>query len=294
MVSGPAGCEPANWPPQIQAFAQLLRPTLAVLAALSGCATLYALDVHTPLQSYGLIIVILSCTTGAAFAINDYWDVAKDRIDHPERPLPSGRLSPAQAWWAAVVLFASALTAAVPLGAAALLVVVLSILLLWHYSHLLSYSGLLGNGVVAMVNAASIFLGSVVAGRPGALLYPTVFLFGYAFAKEIIWDIHDAQGDLTQGVSTLANRWGDAAAFRVAWGLLLGLMGSIPAAWRYLPMSYPSGFAWCTSAMVLTVAIPLACYQRERNAVTYAAIVLWGRIGMVLGIVGLLSTAPLR
>ncbi len=175
----------------IQAYAQLFRFPVGILAAFAGCATLYTLNPETPLWQYLLTGTVLACMYTAACAINDYWDLEKDRINHPERPLPSGRLSLQQAYWAAVILFSCAIVAAVPLGVYALLLVAVTTVLLWHYSHLLAYSGILGNVVVAITVAALIFLGSLVADRPFAMIYPTGFLFCYSLAKEIIWDISD-------------------------------------------------------------------------------------------------------
>ena len=93
---------------------------------------------------------------------------------------------------------------------------ILFLVLLWNYSHILTYSGLLGNAIVAASVAALIFLGSLVAARPGAMLYPICFLFCYILAKEIVWDVHDPEGDRSQGIVTIANRWGTQTAFLIA------------------------------------------------------------------------------
>jgi len=106
-----------------QAYIQLFRFPVGILAAFAGCATLYALNPETPFWQFLLIGTVLACMYTAACAINDYWDLEKDRINHPERPLPSGRLSLRQAYWAAVILFSCAIVAAIPLGIYALLLV---------------------------------------------------------------------------------------------------------------------------------------------------------------------------
>jgi len=65
--------------------------------------------------------------------------------------------------------------------------------------------------VVATTIAALIFLGSLVADQPFAMIYPTGFLFCYSLAKEIIWDIYDAEGDLTKELSPLRTGLGSAS-----------------------------------------------------------------------------------
>jgi geranylgeranylglycerol-phosphate geranylgeranyltransferase len=276
----------------IRAFAQLFRLPVPIFAALAGCATLYALDPGMPLQSYLLTATVLACMYAAACAINDYWDLEKDQIDHPERPLPSGQISLSLAYWAAVMLFVWALIAAIPLGAYALLLVAITTVLLWHYSHLLTYSGILGNVVVATIVAALIFLGSLVAHQPLAMLYPAGFLFCYTLAKEIIWDVHDAEGDRKQGIVTLANWLGDQIAFSTAWGLIILLLGSIPIALRLLPMKQPLLFMVFSMMTLLSLGVALGRYQHQRNEHTYEGFIQLERLSMVLGIIGLSGTAP--
>ncbi|MDJ0702962.1 MAG: geranylgeranylglycerol-phosphate geranylgeranyltransferase [Leptolyngbyaceae cyanobacterium MO_188.B28] len=292
MISTPSSPNSVGGIDLIRAFAQLFRPTLGIFAALAGCATVYALDATAQLQQYLLTAGVLVCMSSAAFAINDYWDVDKDKIDHPERPLPSGRLSTLQAWWAAFILFACAMIAAIPLGVFPFALVLVSTFLLWNYSHLLTYSGILGNLIVAAIVASALLLGSLVVGRPGSMLYPIGFLFCYILAKEIIWDVHDANGDRAQSIVTIVNQWGARAAFSIVWGLLSLLMGSIPAALLLLPMVHPLLFATFSMIMILSFGTMLARYQQQLSVDAYSGLIHWGRLGMLLGIIGLLGTAP--
>lgn len=276
----------------IRDFAQLFRLPVAIVAALAGCATIYALNSAASLQQYLLTATILLCTHSAACAINDYWDVDKDRIDHPERPLPSGRLSSVAVWWVALILFIGAALAAIPLGISCLILVTVSSILLWNYSHILQQSGILANFIVATITAAVIFLGSLVVDRPLAMLYPTCFLFFYILAKEIIWDLHDTAGDRSQGIVTIPNTWGKETAFSIAWGLIGILIVSIPIAVLLLPMAHPLIFLAFSTAMMLIETIALARYQKQGSVSAYEGFVFWDRIGMLLGVVGLLGTAP--
>jgi len=275
----------------IRAFAQLFRLPAGILAAGAGCATIYTLAPTTPLPQYLLTATVLVCMTSAACAINDYWDLTKDRINHPDRPLPSGRLSLGQAWWAAAILFGCAAIAAIPLGFSPLVLVAVSIVLLWNYSHLLAFNGIFGNTIVAATIAALILLGSLVAHRPLAMLYPIGFLFCYALAKEIIWDVHDAEGDRAQGIVTVANQWGNRAAFAIAWGLLGVLMGSIPVALRFRSMAHPVVFATFSAIALLSLGMALAHYQQQRSESAYRRFNFWERLGTAFGVIALLGTA---
>jgi hypothetical protein len=57
-------------------------------------------------------------------------------------------------------------------------------------------------------------------------------------------------------------------------------------------MSHPEWFVAGTSVMIVTLVITLDRYQRFRSVAAYADMVFWGRVEMVLGIAGLLGTAP--
>ncbi|HEY9858078.1 MAG TPA: geranylgeranylglycerol-phosphate geranylgeranyltransferase [Candidatus Obscuribacterales bacterium] len=275
-----------------QAFARLFRLPVGILAALAGCASIYVLDATAPLRAYLLTAFMLVCMTSAACAINDYWDLDKDRIDHPERPLPSGDLSLSQAWWAAIILFSCALIAALGAGILPFILVLTSTVLLWNYSHLLLYNGILGNLIVAVVVSALVLLGSLVIHQPFTMLYPAGFLFCYALAKEIIWDIHDAEGDRSQGIITIANSWGDRVAFAIAWGLLSFLLGSVPIALYLLPMAHPWLFTVFSLILLVSLEAALARYQQQRNSAAYQGFIFWERLGMLCGIIALLETAP--
>lgn len=291
MIITPSSPDSSDGISVLRAFAQLFRPILGILAALAGCATIYALNPVTQFQQYLLTASVLICMTSASFAIDDYRDVNQDQINHPERPLPSGLLSPQQAWWSAVGLFTCALFAAIPLGLYPFILVAVSTILLWNYSHILTYSGILGNAIVAASVAALIFLGSLFAGRPLGMLYPICFLFCYILAKEIIWDVHDAKGDRTQEIVTIANRWEPQTAFLIAWGLLGMLIISIPIALWLLQMSHPYLFVIFSPIVPLSLGIPLIRYQQQPSLKAYRRLSLWGRIGMLLGVIGLLGTA---
>lgn len=276
----------------ICAFAQLFRLPFCLFAGMTGWTTSYALNPDLPLTSYLLLAILLGCMTAAACSINDYWDVHKDQINHPERPLPSGRLSLQQAWWAAIILFACALMTALALGPFPSGLVILSTLLLWNYSLLLQRSGILGNLLVATLIALLIVLASWVANRPFAMLYPTGFLFCYALAREVILDVHDAVGDRSQGVVTIANQWGVQTACFIAWSLLAILVVSLPVALSLVPMVHPLWFGGLSLLLLLSLAIPFKVYQQQQSVAAYEQLVFWERLGMLFGVIAVLGAAP--
>jgi len=63
------------------------------------------------------------CFIGAGNALNDYFDRDIDRAAHPDRPIPSGRVSPRAALGGAAGLFGAALALAATVSLTALLIV---------------------------------------------------------------------------------------------------------------------------------------------------------------------------
>jgi geranylgeranylglycerol-phosphate geranylgeranyltransferase len=277
-----------DWISTVHAFSQLFRLPIGILAAIAGYATIYALNPATQLEQYLLVAFVLVSMNSAACAINDYWDLPQDLINHPERPLPSSRLSLQQAWWAAVVLFTCALIAAIPLGLYPFMVVVASTVLVWNYSHILSFSGILGNLIVAAIIASTIFLGSLVADRPFGMLHTIGFAFCYILVKQIIWDTYDAEGDRLQGIVTIGNSWGTRTAIKVAWALIVLLIVSIPVALFQMPILHPFLFAIFSSVMLLNLGMQLVCYQHQNSVSSDERFSLWERLTILLGLIGLL------
>ncbi|WP_019504926.1 hypothetical protein [Pleurocapsa sp. PCC 7319] len=98
-------------------------------------------------------------------------------------------------------------------------------------------------------------------------------------------------GDRAEGIVTIANRWGSRTAFVIAWVLLGMLMFSIPIALLLLPMVYPWLFVIFSPIVLLSLAIALIRYQQQRSLPTYQGLILWGRLGMLLGVIGLIGAA---
>src|SRR5690606_5370298 len=87
--------------------------------------------------------------SGTAMITNDYFDLEVDRVNHPTRPLPSGRISAKEVMILALLFSAAGLIAAGLLGpvafALAQIMWIISNLYNWRYKE----TGLFGNMMVA-------------------------------------------------------------------------------------------------------------------------------------------------
>ena len=133
--------------------------------------------------------------TAAANSWNDAADIEIDRIAHPERPLPSGRLSESTAHifagCAAIVAVLFSLLAQPYLAAVSLALLVP----VRFYSPHIKRLGLPGNLTVALIASLPFVYGAWAAGRPRAGLVLLAIAAPLHLAREIAKDLDDAAGD---------------------------------------------------------------------------------------------------
>ncbi len=91
----------------------------AVADALAGAALARAAGCDTPIVGIAAAGLASACLYGGGCALNDWADREHDRISHPERPIPSGAVSPAAAYVVGGGLLAVGLLAAMTRGGTA-------------------------------------------------------------------------------------------------------------------------------------------------------------------------------
>ncbi|MEU9603378.1 UbiA family prenyltransferase [Streptomyces sp. NPDC048057] len=86
-----------------------------------------------PNRGTALAVGASLCLYQAGMALNDWADRAEDAVDRPERPIPSGRITPGAALTAATVLTAAGLTLAARAGRPTLTVATALAATVWSY-----------------------------------------------------------------------------------------------------------------------------------------------------------------
>ncbi|MCS7230120.1 MAG: geranylgeranylglycerol-phosphate geranylgeranyltransferase [Candidatus Kryptonium sp.] len=134
--------------------------------------------------------------------INDYFDVEIDKVNKPNRPIPSGLISRGFALLIYFVLTTAGLFFASFLNEVAFGIAFFSVFVIFLYSYKLKGVPLVGNFTVAfMTGLAFVFAGSVV-GNFRDSIFPFVFAFLINFGREIVKDIEDIEGDSKAGIRT--------------------------------------------------------------------------------------------
>jgi geranylgeranylglycerol-phosphate geranylgeranyltransferase len=186
------------------------------------------------------------CIGAGANAINDYYDLEIDRINKPNRPLPSGLLTRRDARIFAGFSFLAGIVIAAFINPACLAVALVSSVLLVLYSRSLKKTVLLGNLIVAfMLGLALVYGGLAVGGIRNAAVVG-LFSFLYNLAREILKDVDDMDGDRTQGARTFPIRYGVRASLILTTCILLLLVTATVL---------PYGLGWFSRTYLWIVAI---------------------------------------
>ena len=100
-----------------------------------------------------------------SMAVNDIYDLEVDRINRPDRPIPSGRVTPRQASRLSLAMLAVGLACSVlSLNVAAVAIASAYAFISWLYNRWAKGTGLPGNLVVASALAIPFIYGGTVSG----------------------------------------------------------------------------------------------------------------------------------
>ena len=148
---------------------------------------------------------------------NDIQDVQVDRVNSPNRPIPSGKVTIRQAYGLSVVFSAFALLSSLVLGILTFLTALFALALMAYYNTRGKKTGLLGNVVVSFNVALPFFFGGLVVNSLRPLLF-IFFLLAFLAntAREVAKGIADVAGDSSKGIMTIAVMQGPKRAAELA------------------------------------------------------------------------------
>lgn len=274
-----------------RSYLELTRPVNSVAA---GVLTLIGGFVAAGLTAdpwlLGAAVVATVLATGAGNAVNDYFDREIDRINNPERPIPRGDVSPKGAVSVSAVLFAIAIGLAVTLPPVAILIALINFLGLVAYTTLFKGRPGAGNALVAYLGGSTFLFGAAAVGRvqDGLVLFALAALS--TFAREVIKDIEDVEGDRAEGLTTLPIAFGTKAALGIAAASLVVAILASPIPYLtdlfglpYLGVVIPADLLML-AALVRSREDPGTGHQWLKYGMFLAAAAfIVGRVSVVLG-----------
>jgi geranylgeranylglycerol-phosphate geranylgeranyltransferase len=279
---------------------------LAISARLNGYLTLIRLP-NTLMIGLGVVIgeaigigklpsiseaifgfLTASLMMAGTMIANDVYDVEIDKVNRPERPIPSGVVKARKALGLSIVLSAASIGFAALLGPWTLLTALLALFLMIYYNTRGKKTGLLGNAVVSFNVALPFFYGGLAVNSIRPLLFIfSIIAFLANFAREIAKGIADVKGDSLRQVRTLAVVKGTRVAAIVSAGLFI-----IAVLFSFIPPLLPGkvSLLYFPPVVIADLGFLYSSYrlsknQRAENIRTVKGHVL---VWMLLGLVGFL------
>ncbi len=269
--------------PFLRDWIALLRP-LNVVMFLLGVFLGGLLDGGpSTLLSPSLWIAALSATLigSAANALNDYFDRETDRINHPERPLPSGALHPSVALGLGIAGFAGGLLLAAFLSLPHIAIATIATLVLILYNRWLKHLPLVGNLIVALTVATTLLYGALVTGSSARACTAAIFAFLVMLARELIKDVEDLPGDLQAHARTLPAVLGIRRTLRIASSLIVLTLVLSPVPYLLGQMNTLYLLAIALTDLMLLSALDMQNLHRSSQRLKSGA--LLGMLALALG-----------
>ncbi len=162
----------------------------------------------------GAISVFLA--TGAGNTINDYCDFEIDKINKPERPIPSGRIKLENALYYSLLLFIIATILGFLISVANGVTVIICSILMIVYAYDFKQRCLIGNVTVALLTGLTFVYGGLITTDVNLGIFLGFFAFLMTLSREIIKDTEDIEGDLEENSRTLPIVYGPKNAVMLA------------------------------------------------------------------------------
>lgn len=244
-----------------------------------------------------LAALVTVCGWEAGLYAGDYYDRDLDALSKPSRAIPSGRVSPREAFLTMVGLIATGYAAALVLGPANLALAVVTTALGIAYSKTFKNQALLGNFDRGVLGICAVLFGALAGGHiaaPAALIF-AVLIFFHDSATNLVGAIRDLEGDRAAGYSTVPVVYGlvravdIACLLALAWILLAGVLGGL------LPLNLVALLLLSGGvAVAILVYAPLWAHREfvtRQQALSAHKVLVVERLTLVSGVIAIYGPA---
>jgi geranylgeranylglycerol-phosphate geranylgeranyltransferase len=276
---------------KISGFIRLLRPELPFAAGVTVLVgEMVALGGLPSMRQATLGFACAFTLSASALILNDVFDLEVDRVNAPERAIPSGAVTIGEAIGLSAPVTLGGLAAALAIGPSALgfgiFIWVVGFLYNWKFKR----SGLPGNLMVAASVGSCFILGGMAVGQPWNRLvwFLALGAFLIDLAEEIAGDAMDMEGDKVLGSQSLALRFGRTAALRVSAGIfaLLFILSLLPIIRGWLGIQYAFAITVADAALVYFTVKLLRSRDSKEGVFAMRGIYLGFTAGMIVYILG--------
>jgi geranylgeranylglycerol-phosphate geranylgeranyltransferase len=271
----------------------LIRPVNCVMI---GFAVIVGAFVSKP-SSVPWLQLALGFSTGFflcaySMSVNDIYDLEVDRVNRPDRPIPSGRVSVRQATTLSLAMLAAGVVCAflslIPL---AVVIALAYAFLSWLYNAKAKRTGLAGNLIVASSLAIPFIYGGAVSGGSiggSLLLMMALTAFFSGVGREVVKSMADVEGDAKREVNSIARTRGLGFASGVgAFFFVLAVLTSwVPLVTGLANQVYTYGVI-VPDAIFIYLAVAIVFRHDPRNAYRVKRVALAGMtVGLLVFIGG--------
>lgn len=173
---------------------------------------------------------------------NDYFDIETDKINAPDRPIPSNLVSLSEALSLSVFLLIAGLVLSYLISITALLFSSGLAVIGFLYNRKFKRNGLAGNLLVSFSVGMTFIFGGLSVGLPfnKIVLFFAVIAALIDLGEEIAADSMDVKGDLLIDSNSIAIKYGKKAALKISVRIffLVILLTIIPFLLKWFPVIY--------------------------------------------------------
>ena len=180
---------------------------MALILGLAALVGAHLSHVDIPLPALIMIYVAQACIAAGGFAMNDVLDQGRD-AGVSAKPISSGRISVRVAAAVSTLLIVAGVVVASRLSGYLALFAVGQCLLVWLYSSIKLWSGIVANWITAGLCASGFMFGSIYAGSVGLSWFPILLTLEIILARELVKDALDIDVDFAAGVKTVPINFG--------------------------------------------------------------------------------------
>jgi geranylgeranylglycerol-phosphate geranylgeranyltransferase len=180
----------------------------------------------------------------AGNALNDYFDYENDKINHPDRPIPSGKLKPEDVLGFSIFFFILSYLLSLLLssivGYEALLIVTFAFVSQIAYEKKYKHEKIIGNLIIGTQTALAFVFGGIIVGKTVITSIIAIAVFFSIVGREMVKDIEDIRGDkdrVTLPMKIGVKKAGVVAAIFILLAVLISPLPYYPFhqfGWEYL------------------------------------------------------------
>lgn len=239
---------------------RIIRPLNALVAGLAAVLA-YFIASGTLIPGTIVLVVIVFLITAGGNTINDYFDVAIDRINRPDRPLPSGEMDTCKAGILAFALFFGGILLSIFTNPLCFFIAVFNALLLFLYAARLKRMIFIGNMAVSYLSASIFLFGGAFYGMDGMEKVSAIALMTFfaMLSRELLKAAEDVEGDAAAGARTIPVEYGvRVAVFLSLVFALCAIAGSLYPVrwWGHL---YLWGILLVDAVIFIAIVRPIRC-----------------------------------